>query len=206
MLFGKQHPHITPVQIGSNQITRSSDIVYLGLRIDSRLTWCTHINYIISHIKQFRYTLFRLRCAFSPTLRAYLAKVFILPIIDLYSIIYAPASMSNLHRLDVVYNDLMRTLAGTRRSDHISINSLYQMSSLEPLRQRRDRLLLTFIHKVLNSDVYSMLGSQCIPCPRMYDTRSQNQYLIPWYNTNFGSHRILVRGLRLFNRVNRTAE
>jgi hypothetical protein len=130
---GKQHPQIVSIRVGDRPVTRSNDVVYLELRIDTRLTWSAHINYIVSRIKQFRYMLTRLRCTFSPALRAHLSKVFIIPIIDLCSIIYASANVCSLRRLDVAYNDLMRTIAGTRRSDHISVYSLYRMSSLEPL-------------------------------------------------------------------------
>jgi hypothetical protein len=206
VLFGTQHPNIVSIQVGGKRVSRSNQVVYLGLRIDCKLTWCAHINYIISRIKQFRYMVTRLRCAFDPTLRAYLAKVFILPIIDLYSVIYASSTASCLRRLDVVYNDLMRTITGVHRSDRINIDRLYQMSSLEPLCERRDRLLLSFMLKLSNRDVHSMLQAQCVPFSKTHDTRSRNQYVVPRYSTNFGFNRILVRGLRLLNRTSSAAE
>jgi hypothetical protein len=206
IVFGKSRTELSSFSVGQDVICRSDEVTYLGLRIDSQLDWHVHINYIIFRIRQFRYTLNRLRCSSNPNLRAYLAKVFILPVIDLYDFIYCTASSGNLQRLNVAYNDLMRTIIGASRSEHISIVDLCRRSTLDLLSARSDRALLTFMNKVVSGDACSMLRSQCIPRRNVHGTRSRNIYAIPKFYTNVGSHRILVRCLKMLSHTNNACQ
>jgi hypothetical protein len=204
IVFGRKRTEIPSIELLRQTVTRSDSVTYLGLRIDSRLDWHVHINYVVSRIGQFRYMLNRLRCAFDPVLRAYLAKTLILPVIDLYDFIYCSTWSVNLHHLDVAYNNLMRTITGVRRSEHVAITDLCRRCGFELLQVRRDRALTTFMRKVVSGNVCSTLNLQCVRGNSLHDTRSRDRYVIPKSTTSVGSRRILVRGLKMLNRCSTT--
>jgi hypothetical protein len=70
---------------------------------------------------------------FDRNFRLDIVKALILPVINLYDFIYASASPSNLRRLDVAYNDLMRAVLGMRRSIHCRIEELHKLTTLQKL-------------------------------------------------------------------------
>jgi hypothetical protein len=51
VMFGRQAPLINVLKVGNQIIPRSDNTVYLGLRLDGRLTWTNHINYVVSRIR-----------------------------------------------------------------------------------------------------------------------------------------------------------
>jgi hypothetical protein len=199
IVFGSKRAEIPSLQIGSQVLLRCDEVKYLGLRIDSRLRWNCHIQYVISRIRLFTCTLFRLKCALSISLKIFLAKTLILPIIDLHSFVYGTATSADLHRLDVAYNDLIRCILGKRRSERIHVSDLYRLTNMEALEQRRNVALKRFMSKVVNEQIYSKMRLCCVK-HNSYATRS-NTYVIPRCSTNIGSHRVCVRGLKLLNQA-----
>ena len=140
----------------------------------------------------------RLAHLFDRHMREYLVKALVVPIINLYDFIYAAASSSSLHRLDVAYNDLMRIIVGVRRSTHLRIADLHKLTNLDKLSERRQKSLLKFMHNVVEERVYSKLRLYVVKSDRTYSLRSQG-YTVPRYNTNVGLQRIAVRGLSVLN-------
>jgi hypothetical protein len=170
----------------------------LGLRIDSDLSYASHVNYVISRIKQTKVMLIRLAYLFDRYTRQYLVKSLTLPIINLYDFIYASATSSCLHRLDVAYNDLMRVILGVRRSAHIRVDDLHKLTLLDKLCYRRQLSLQKFMQSVVDEKIHSGLRLFCVKHIRSYSTRLQG-YIIPRFNTEVGRQRILVRSLKLLN-------
>jgi hypothetical protein len=124
-------------------------------------------------------------------------------VIDLYDFIYCAGSSSDLHHLDVAYNDLMRNILDIRRSEHVPIKDLYDFTSLNALADRRNYSLTRFMSKIVNDSIFSTMRDDCVRHSTPYTTRSQNIFVIPKFNTNIGSKRICVRGLKLLNQGNR---
>jgi hypothetical protein len=199
ILFGRLRKEICSIQVGARKVAPIPSIIYLGLRIDSGLSWHDHIQHVISRVKQFRLMIRKLRGALTVSIRIYLTKVLILPIINLYNFIYCTGYATDLHHLDVAYNDLMRTILGYRRSEHIPISRLHTLTSLKSLVEYRNYSLLSFIAKIANNDVFSMMWSDCIRVRSTYAFRTQNRFVIPKYHTSFGMRRVCVRGLKLLN-------
>jgi hypothetical protein len=199
IVFGKERRNVVCMKIGNVTVLKSERINLLGLRIDDRLRWTAHVNYIISRIKQVRIMFARLPYLFDLTTRIYLAKTFIFPIINLYDVIYGAAPAKTIHHLDIAYNDLMRSTLGLKRSQHVRLADMYALTSFEPLRVRRNNSLLNFVENVESSRIFSMTRTLFVKARHDYDTRSRNQYVIPVSRTATGQQRIVVRGLKLLN-------
>lgn len=199
IVFGKDYKAVTYIRIGGQIVYRSDNVNMLGLRIDSNLQWASHINYVVSRIKHFRIMLFRLRYLFDVPMRIYLAKTFVFPIINLYDFIYGAANGKQLRHLNTAYNDLMRSVLGVRKSYHLRVLDMYELTGFEPLTVRRQKSLLKFMNDVNSEKVFSKLRSCFISSRHSYSTRHYHCYQIPKCNTQVGCHSISVRGLKLLN-------
>jgi hypothetical protein len=142
--------------------------------------------------------LFRLSYLFDRYMRQCLVKALVLPVINLYDLIYASASSYRLRQLDVAYNNLMRVILGIRRSDHFRIADMHNLTTLDRLSDRRSQSLSKFMLDVVDNKLYAVLRRDCIKGNCHYSMRSHN-YVLPRFNTEVGRQRLLVRGLKLPN-------
>jgi hypothetical protein len=201
VMFGRQRALIDGLQVGGELVRRSNQAVYLGLRLDDRLTWSSHICYVMSRIRHVRLILSRFGYMFDRTLRVYLCKTLIFPVVNLYDIIYGAANSKYLSQLNVAYNDLMRTVLGLRRREHVKISDMHKLTGFEPLAIRRNSSLLKFMNDVKCDSLFSKIRSSLRKVCHAYGTRSGNSYIIPTSRTSLGKLRIAVRGLTLLNSV-----
>ena len=198
IVFGRSRHLVSSISIDSSIVPVSDNVKLLGLRIDSNLSYISQVNYVISRIKQVKVMLYRLGYIFDRNYRLDIVKALILPIINLYDFIYASASSSSLHRLNVAYNDLMRAILGIKRSVHFRVEELHNLTTLQKLADRRRQSLLKFMLNVVQDTIHSQLRLCCTRRKCLYSTRSRG-YIIPRFNTEVGRQRIAVRGLKLLN-------
>ena len=140
-------------------VGKTDEAVYLGLRLDAKLQWSSHINYVVSRIKRVRVIFSRLAYLFNRSVRICICRSLVFPIISVYDFIYGVASMKYLSHLDTAYNDLMRAILGLRRSQHVRIAEMYNLTSFEPLAARRRTSLLKFMNDVKSERLYSKIRS-----------------------------------------------
>ena len=198
-VFGKESKALVCLKVCSQVILKSDVAKFLGLRIDDKLQWIADVNYIISRIKRIRMMFARLPLFFDTNMRIYLAKTFVLPIINMYDFIYGAASSQTLRHLDIAYNDLMRSVLGFRRMQHVRVADMYDMASFDPLLERRNTSLLKFMKHVESGQLYSTIRLLLVKASHHYATRAHDHYVIPISNSNVGQRRVSVRGLTLLN-------
>jgi hypothetical protein len=131
-------------------------------------------------------------------IRLQVVKALVMPIIDLYDFIYAAASVTALHKLDVAYNDVMRGILGIRRSEHFRILELHKLTKLDKLADRRQYSLLKFMINVTEEHLHSRIRSSCYRSNHSYSTRCHN-YIIPRFKSRIARLRVTVRGLKAMN-------
>jgi hypothetical protein len=76
-VFGRNKYLIRDIEIDSHKVLIGDCVTLLGLRIDSNLSYVSHVNYVISRIKQIRVMLSRLAHLFDFHIRQYLVKALI---------------------------------------------------------------------------------------------------------------------------------
>ena len=81
---------------------------YLGLWLDSSLSFSTHINNIQIKVKARLAFLFRNKASFTRSAKLTLVKMTILPIVDYGDTIYKMASKTALHKLDLLHHSAIR--------------------------------------------------------------------------------------------------
>ncbi|XP_042908355.1 uncharacterized protein [Parasteatoda tepidariorum] len=166
--------HNDPVISNHNvNIPIVSETKYLGVILDSKLTFLPHIRYLRKRCEKTLNVLRVLSNTFWGADRIALIRIYkalILSRIDYACAVYGTATASNLKLLDTVHHTAMRICSGAFRTS--PVESLYSICNLSSLYFRRMQLCLTFYFRVMSSKSHP-LRQEVIPLSlrRLYDAR-----------------------------------
>jgi hypothetical protein len=140
--FGK------PVQnmdffIGDTKLPVVDEARYLGVMFTTSMTWEKHFKLVAEKASTAVNALRRVSYPGSPVStesRRILYQTMIRPIMEYSCPAFMDASNAQFERLEKVEHEALRCIAGVRRVDRISIEKLYQLANIEPLRQRMVKL------------------------------------------------------------------
>ena len=109
---------------------------YLGVWLDCKLSFQSHIKHLQSKIKSRISFLFRNKGSFTHAAKLMLVKLTILPILDFDDVIYKLASNTLLSKLDAVYHSAIRFVTkAPYTTHHCDLYALVGWSSLHIHRQ-----------------------------------------------------------------------
>jgi hypothetical protein len=91
---------------------------YLGVWLDCKLSFQTHIKHLQCKIKSRIGSLFRNKASSTHAAKHTLVKLTILPILDFGSVIYKIASNTLLNKLDAVYHSAIRFVTKPQYTTH----------------------------------------------------------------------------------------
>ena len=97
----------------------SSEVVSLGVTLDSKLTWKPHINQLTKKLNKVPYSLRFIRACTSETLRKRLVETLVQPHLDYFSVVYFDVTNEQKLRLERLSNSCVRYILGVRRDAHI---------------------------------------------------------------------------------------
>ena len=118
---------------------------YLGLWLDSSLSFNTHIKLLQSKVKARLIFLYRNKSSFTHSAKHTLVKMSILPIFDYGDTIYRMASQSTLKKLDILHHSAIRFATSAPFTTHHC--ELYNLVDWTSLHTRRLRHWLQLIYK-----------------------------------------------------------
>ena len=122
MLFNRSLPaparpsRITPLD--GSDLEYVDNYKYLGVWLDCKLSFQTHIKHLQSKIKSRIDFLFHNKASFTHAAKHTLVKLTILPILDFGDVIYKIASNTLLNKLDAVYHSAIRFVTKTPYTTH----------------------------------------------------------------------------------------
>ena len=153
---------------------RVDQIKYLGLWLDSELSFKLHIEHISRKINFGTSVLFRSRNCFTLNIRQKLASQLILPFFDYADVVYQTASKTNLLPLTTAYNNLCRFVLGCSYTTHHC--SMYNSLSWPSLGTRRHIHWLQFIFKCIHLNYPYYLQQFLTLHSSIYNLRHLSQY------------------------------
>lgn len=136
------------VKFGDEVIPIFKEVKFLGMFLDSKLTWNSHINHVItkceSNINPLRF-LSGVWWGSHPTSLKLLYNALIRSHLDYGSCLFDPMSSSNSHKLDKIQSKSLRLILGAMKSS--PINSMQVECCEPPLNIRRRCLAEKYIFK-----------------------------------------------------------
>uniref|UniRef100_A0A8K9WUX4 Reverse transcriptase domain-containing protein n=1 Tax=Oncorhynchus mykiss TaxID=8022 RepID=A0A8K9WUX4_ONCMY len=130
---------------------------YLGVWLDCKLSFQTHIKHLQSKVKSRIGFLFRNKASFTHAAKHTLVKLAILPILDFGDVICKIASNTLLNKLDAVFHSAIRFVTKAPHTTHHC--DLYTLVGWPSLHTRRPTHWLQVIYKTLLGKVPPYLSS-----------------------------------------------
>ncbi|CDQ99404.1 unnamed protein product [Oncorhynchus mykiss] len=159
---------------------------YLGVWLDCKLSFQTHIKHLQSKIKSRIGFLYRNKASFTHAAKHILVKLTILPILDFGDVIYKIASNTRLNKLDAVYHSAIHFVTKAPYTTHHC--DLYALDGWPSLHTRRQTHWLQVIYKSLLGKALPYLSSLVTIAAPTRSMRSSRyiSLVTPKANSSFG--------------------
>jgi hypothetical protein len=175
----------------------------LGIILDSKLTFCSHIEKIVKNSNKMLGFMVR-QCSEFDNLRALvlLYNALVRSNLEYNTIIWCPLYQNAIHRIEKIQRKFIK-FACYKCHIHFDRNNydnIFAYFGLSTLRSRRIQLNLCFFFKVINYMITcsSILGLFLLHVPQC-NFRSVHLLVVPYHRTNYGLRSPLSRICRNVN-------
>ena len=191
------------IEIDGETIERVNELKYLGVIIDDKLTFKSHIDNVIKKMAKKYGILCRLKNELTVGSKIQLYKSIISPHIDFCPSILFLANSTQMLRLQRLQNRVMRLILKCNRytSSSFMLDALQWLS----VKQRVCFLTMVFLYKILNGMLPRYL------CDRIergsslhrYNTRNAEDARTPHFLLSRSQNSLLYKGINFFNSMPR---
>ena len=177
---------------------------YLGLWLNEKLSFKTHVGGLATKLRQKVGFLFRNRASFPMFCRKRVVEAVFLSVLDYGDVIYRDASASTLKQLDPVYHSALRFITGDGYDTHHCI--LYDKVGWPSLSMRRNYRWYMFVFKAVTGKLPSYISSLLEWKSGNYQTRSNNSLTltVPHARTVLGSTAFFIDAPNTWNSLQQT--
>ena len=142
------------LQVELNELTidinECKEVKYLGLMLDSKLSFKSHIDYVKKKVTKRIGAMYRSKSLLPLKFRKMFANALMLPQFDYLDTIYNRASTTKLKELDILYKKVAKIALGVDKTE-ASLN-VYQDMKWLPLHLRRQLHLANYMYRIINSN------------------------------------------------------
>ena len=189
--------NMLPVQC----LARSDYIKYLGVTIDSKLTFSRHIEAKCTSATKVL-NMLRRNLHFAPaSVKAKAYMTCVRPIVEYASVSWAPSSQKHTRAIEMVQNSAAKFVLNSypkkNKYDEFSVTRLIEQLGWHSLEARRNQARLTMTYKILNNLV--ILPPTTLPrASKNRIPRKCNQVKVGLNNQLFEPHSILTNNKTFF--------
>ena len=194
----KKCPITASYTIGENVIQEVSHIKYLGVIIDSQLSWSEHIKAIAKKANAVKGFLHRNISSCPTRIKLNCYKSLVRPILEYAAVVWAPHTLSAITSIEKIQRYATRFICGDY-SRYSSVTEMLQSLSLPTLSQHRDIAKVIFLYKILHQAVDVSVPDYYI-IPISWNTRGHSSRFIQ-LQTNIDAYKysFYPSAIRLWN-------
>ena len=142
------HDNVLLIMHDAQEIEQVRHSCYLGIELDSNLSFAFHTEYIRKEVQQWTRLLWKLRSFISKELALSLYNSLIEPIFRHCNTIYDKINLTNRRKLQVLQNSALRAVS--RVNKRYSATALHSELSVEWLDVQRCKSMCTEVYKYTN--------------------------------------------------------
>lgn len=194
-------PPYTPLIIDNVALQEKRTEVYLGLRMDSHLTWNTQIEHIKSKLSSLAGSLRNIvRCVprqIRFTIYNSLVKSHLLYLME----VWGGAAKTTLSKLQILQNKIIKILFNYPYLT--SSSTIYQETKFMNIKQLYNYSTCILVRKILHKSIHTNLAFTKIKQlpTRTRSTRRASFLVLPKIRTNYGRTTIVYDGAQLYNKL-----
>ena len=159
--------HPPPILVNNSPLVLVNNVKYLGIQINSDLSWSAHVTSLCNKARRLiglLYRRFYKHAASSTLLQLY--KSFIRPHLEYCSVVWNPYLVCDIEALEKVQRFALRVCLKNWSASH---EQLYDQSNVLPLSARRTKASLCYLFKLVNNMIV-------YPDPPLH-------FRVIWYNS-----------------------
>ena len=187
---------LPPVILSNEPVPYNYVFKFLGLLVDFKLNWKSHITAIRAKLSSVCGIIYRIRNKITRSIAKLVYNSIAHPHITYCNVIWASAYTTNLNCLRVSQKKLIRSILKKRRDVHTS--PLFKELNILKIDDVCNLCCLTFVYKSLNNLIFSPI-TFTIRELRVYNIRNPVELIVPFYRSRQSMIFILARGANLWN-------
>ena len=200
MVFtNKQRPQEISLKVNNNVITETSESKFLGVIVDNKLSWASHINYISNKISKSLSIIRYLRYSFPTKILKTLYMSLVVPYISYCNIIWGSAFNTVLNPVIILQKKCLRTITKSPFLAHTK--PLFKTSKLLTIKQLFDLNCAKFMFKIFNTEQYPIYKLKLLECQVNHDYNTRNSALLrpPFERLKRFMNSFFNNGIRVWN-------
>ena len=193
----KQHTSNYTYSIRNSNIQPTTNAKYLGITINNKLSWNTHIQQVCQKANNTLNFIHRNFKSCNQKTKEKLYKSHVRPIVEYASSVWDPHTLENTKKIERVQKRAARFVKNTfSRDTHIT--PILKDLNWTPLEERRARSKTCNLYKALHNTLH-------IPThninPTQSRTRNQHNFFIPFAHSDTYKHSFYLDTIRLWNKI-----
>lgn len=195
----KQISQFDPLTINGEPLNQVKSEKYLGLTLDSRLTWKPHIKKTRSKLTSLMSILRgNVRC-FPLSVRYTIYNTLVKPHLDYLIEVYGSAPKTNMKKLQTSQNKLIKLLFHFHYLTPTT--EIYKKTGLMSLAQIYKYNTCVLVHKILKKSIHTHISFKIKSQTQKRSLRRPYDIQLPSPRTNYGKKNITYEGAQLFNKL-----
>ncbi|CAH2100147.1 unnamed protein product [Euphydryas editha] len=193
----KKIRNFVPPVINKQPISKVDNEKYLGLILDSKMSWKPHIQKIKTKLRSLTGLLRGTVGCYPRHVRYTIYNSLVKPHIDYLIQLWGTAAKTNLKELQIAQNKLIKILFNY--DFFTSTKKMYKETQLLNIEQTYTYYTCLLIRKILNKDIHTQITftkKQQIHNMRLRNANDLNLYTA---RTNYGKKSIMYEGARIYN-------
>lgn len=189
------------ITIDNNFIEQISEIKYLGVIIDSKLNFKTHLDYICKKIAKKLYFFRRIRNKLSVGTSIKIFNSIVKPHFEFCSTIMLMFNNEMVNRLQILQNKAMRIIL--KKNRFVSKSVLLKSLNWLNVDQRIKFNVLIFVFKIINGHLpnYLMEKLKYVEDLTQYNLRNKLDFRLEFFRNTKTQNSLIYKGLKLYNEL-----
>ena len=205
MIFNSDRKQSSPfrVQIRSHLINRINSTKYLGMYLDNKLNWDTHISKLESKLSCYSGIFYRIRGHLSTNELKMIYFSLVYSHLQYAIGAWGSATKTSLHRLNTIHSKIIKTINWSSFRCHVtSVCSQLNLLKLEDIHQLEIAKLMQNFHSNRMPNTFDRLFT-AVCCVHTHETRSSSsgQYFCHPVCSQYGKRSIKFKGPRIWQQI-----
>ena len=192
------------ISIDGDKIERCSSTKYLGLYLDEKLSWSTHIQHLSLQLAKITGLLYRLRSYVTDDTLLMLYFSLVYSRIQYGITLWGTSAKSYMREINVRLNNVVRLMTYSKKYSHVS--QLYKHLNLLKLNDIYKFEIAKFMYLLHNKKLPAVLSSQFTKIEKIHshNTRQIHKcvYFIPQSTKSITQNLLAFRGTKLWSSLN----
>ena len=187
------------LNINNSRILQVDNFKYLGVHIDSELSWTVHISELCTKVSKMVSFLGRLSSFVDESQLRLLYNSVIMPHFYYGDIVWHSACKSHLEIIQKLQNRAGRIILKVKSPENKSISEIHDILKWYTLQDRTDKHIYCMMYKILNGMAPDYLKEKFTYKSINYFLRHGENLTLPKPNTQKCKRTFLYRGVKMYN-------